>query len=163
MVVGAVTGLVAIGLVAVTVFFDGYMIPSGAMEPTLEIGDRVLARPIDADEVSRGDLVVFTGPDLPGAASADLLLRVVAVAGDEVGGRDGFLTIDGERVTEPYLPPDVPTPAFAETVVPAGHVFVLGDNRLNSAGSNVFGPLAHDDVIALVVPRWSPLREFGGF
>ncbi|MGH8775455.1 MAG: signal peptidase I [Jiangellaceae bacterium] len=66
-------------------------------------------------------------------------MRVVAVAGDEIAAEAGVLTINGEPADEPHLAADVATPDLERVIVPAGHVFILGDNRGNAADSRLYG------------------------
>jgi signal peptidase I len=158
----ALAGCVLIAWLLVGLTFDGYRIPSEAMAPTIGGGDRVLARAVSGDDVSRGDVIVYLAPDEPGVQQFERIGRVVAVAGDELGEEDQFLAIDGERVDEPWLPEGTTTFGIEPQVVPADHVFVMGDNRSNSEDSRMFGPVPHDNVLKLVVVQWWPLPEFGG-
>ena len=159
---GSVVGVVVAARLAIGIVFDGYRIPSEAMSPTLGIGDRVLARSIDGDDVSRGDVIVYLAPEEPGVQQRERIARVVAVAGDEIAEDDGFLTIDGERADEPWLPEGRTTVGIEPQEVPDGHVFVMGDNRDTSQDSRFFGPVPYDRVLKLVVVQWWPLGEFGG-
>ncbi|WP_329023748.1 signal peptidase I [Streptomyces sp. NBC_00690] len=117
------------------VVYRPYTVPTDSMAPTVEIGDRVLAQRIDGDEVRRGDIVVFRDAgwgDLP------MVKRVVAVGGDEVAccsdGRK--LTVNGVPIEEPYLPDAVPaSPGNFTAKVPAGQLFLLGDERIGSLDS----------------------------
>jgi len=146
----------------VALVFNGYTIPSVAMEPTLQIGDHVLARGVDGDDVHRGDLIVFAPPASANAGTFDRLMRVVAVEGDRIEADDGVLIVNGEPANEPYLAAGMTTPGVERGVVPTGHVFVMGDNRVNSADSRAFGPVPFENVKALVVVIWWPLGRFGG-
>ena len=73
------------------------------------------------------------------------------------------MTVNGKQLAESYLPSGTETFPIASTKVPAKHVYVLGDNRSNSQGSNSFGPVPYENVKAIVVVRWWPLGSFGGF
>jgi signal peptidase I len=131
---------------------DSYRVPSPEMEPTLSEGDRVHVRGIDDDEVSRGDIVIVNAPSPDGQGSLPTIKRVVAVAGDEiVATPDGEVLINGEVDDEPYLAPGTVTVSLDRQVVPADHVFVMGDNRPNSSDSRLTGPVPNHDVVALVV------------
>ncbi|MET9437408.1 signal peptidase I [Streptomyces sp. NPDC006551] len=119
------------------VLYQPYTVPSDSMTPTLEVGSRVLAQRIDGDEVRRGDIVVFSDPRWGGMP---MVKRVVGVGGDTIAccGADGRLTINGKPVEEPYLRPGYPASGqeFSATV-PAGNLFLLGDERHNSLDSRV--------------------------
>lgn len=160
-VVGGFVALVLLAWAVVGILFDGYRIPSFAMAPTLDAGDRVLARPTDGDNMSRGDIVVFT-PDVAGVPPFPRISRVVAVAGDAVDDADGFLTVDGRRAREPYLEPGTQTDRVEPVEVPRGHVYVLGDNRPISQDSRFYGPVPVGRIHGRVVLQYWPLGELGG-
>jgi signal peptidase I len=129
-----------------------YLMPGPSMEPTLSDGDRVIAREIDGDEVDRGDVVVAEVPAPDTGGSRVVIKRVIGVAGDEIAAVNDQLRINGEAADEPYLAPGTPTTAVAQQEVPAGHVFVMGDNRPNSQDSRIFGPVPIQDIVAFVEP-----------
>jgi len=161
---------------------QAFYIPSGSMEPQLEVGDRVLVSrtAYRLHDVHRGDIVVFPSPsskpdddpivtrvvtDLLEAVALrkpgddELIKRVVGLPGETVGATDGHLVIDGRRLEEPYLADDVVTHDFGPVSVPAGHVFVMGDNRENSADSRVIGTIDVDTIVGRAVARiWPPDR-----
>jgi signal peptidase I len=137
------------------------------MTPTLEVGDRVLVNKLSykAHDVHRGDLIVFERPPetsngLEGEIK-DLIKRVVAVDGDTIEGRDGRVYVNGELIEEPYLEPGTPTNDLDREVVPEGMVFVMGDNRMNSEDSRVFGPIDEDTIIGRAVVKVLPLSDLG--
>jgi signal peptidase I len=157
-----VVGCVVVAWLVVGLTLDGYRIPSEAMAPTLGADDRVLARSISGDDVSRGDVVIYLAPREPGVQQYERIARVVAVAGDAIGEDDEFLAVNGERVDEPWLPEGTTTFGIEEQVVPDDHVFVMGDNRANSEDSRIFGPVPHENILKLVVVQWWPPTDFGG-
>jgi signal peptidase I len=161
-IVGVALAVVVGGWLLVGALFDGYRIPVESMEPTVHVGDRVLARSIDGEDASRGDIVIFTAPDGSSRSEIERISRVIAVEGDEVRTDEGSLLIDGEQVNEPYLRDGTLTTGLDRTTVPAGHVFVLSDNRANAQDSRVFGPVPLENIYALVTVRWWPLSGFGG-
>ncbi|MBW5481994.1 signal peptidase I [Streptomyces bambusae] len=142
-----------------------FLIPSRSMEPTFEVGDRVLVNKLAyrfGSQPRRGDLVVFdgTGSFIPeredggpfgsvlrGAASAlglaepsdtDFVKRVVGVGGDDVVCCDaaGRLSVNGVPQAEPYLyPGDAPSKVPFRIVVPLGTLWVMGDHRSQSRDS----------------------------
>ncbi len=159
--------------------FQAFYIPSGSMEPTLEIGDRVLVNKLSYDfgDPSRGDIVVFEAP--PSAQSGDiedLVKRVIGLPGDTITYRDGHVVVNGKRLREPYLPAGTPTAELNQPVppgcgappddepgcvVPEGKVFVLGDNRTASKDGRVFGPIDEDTIVGRVFVRIWPLDSIG--
>jgi signal peptidase I len=128
--------------------------------PTLEVGDRVLANKFvyRLTEPERGEVVVFGS--VGEGDDQKLIKRVVGVAGDEVEVRNGTLLVNGEDREEPYLNRSLPfNGSYGPSVVPEGHVFVMGDNRANSADSRVFGPLPIENIEGEAFVRfWPPLR-----
>ncbi|GGX97822.1 signal peptidase I [Streptomyces minutiscleroticus] len=117
------------------IVYQPYTVPTDSMSPTIAAGDRVLAERIGGGEVERGDVVVFkqaSWGDLP------MVKRVVAVGGDTVACcTDGRLTVNGEKIDEPYLRPGEPAEAgtIPEVTVPKGRLFLLGDERSGSLDS----------------------------
>ncbi|MGW4164385.1 signal peptidase I [Streptomyces sp. NPDC004788] len=122
------------GFVVGAVLYQPFSVPTDSMTPTLDVGSKVLAQRVDGADVKRGDVVVFQDPAW---GNVTMVKRVVAVGGDTVaGGTDGRLTINGKTVEEPYLPAGKPVPGerFSATV-PAGSLFLLGDDRHTSLDS----------------------------
>lgn len=151
------TALLLAGLIRGLVF-QVFEIPSDSMEPTLKPGERILVwRPAAMNPPRRGDVVVidgrgsFLGGNPPGGAdivmgwfglgNSDVYFvkRVIGVGGDTVACCDEQerLTINGKPLKEPYLAePEAPASAQEfKSLVPAGHVWVMGDNRNDSADS----------------------------
>ena len=136
---------------------EAYRIPTESMVPTLEIGDRVLANKFvyRFAEPERGDIVVFESVD---GEDQTLIKRVVGVEGDEIRVQGGLLFVNGEVQDEPYLNPEAPSTGFyGPTIVPEDEVFVMGDNRGNSADSRSFGPLPLDNVEGEAFLRFWPV------
>ena len=139
-------GIIVVALLAAvllkTFLVQAFFIPSESMEPTLHIGDRVLVNKLSyrLHEVHRTDVVVFERP--PGQTGdptiKDLIKRVIGLPGDRIESRDGAMWINGKRLPEPYLPAGTVTSGVEPQVVPAGHYFVMGDNRSNSRDSRYF-------------------------
>jgi len=92
-------------------------------------------------EPRRGDVIVFRSPEHP---RQDLIKRCVAVEGQTVELIDNQLYVDGVLSREPftkYVFGSRPDRHFGPFKVPAGHLFMMGDNRDNSADSRAWGPL----------------------
>ncbi|RPF27138.1 signal peptidase I [Georgenia muralis] len=147
-----VTVVVVVGTaLLLRVFVVGwYPVLSDSMAPTVASGDHVVVDRVTwrLGGPDRGDLVTFVSPE-DGTA---LLKRVVAVGGDEVRIDDALLVVNGAVVDEPYVDhARIDATYFGPVRVPAGHVFVLGDNRFGSIDSRVFGPVDLEDVTGRVV------------
>jgi signal peptidase I len=110
----------------------------------------------------RGDIVVLHPPV---RSDKPYIKRVIGLPGETITFRDGTVYIDGVKLDEPYLH-DVPTYCFRSEYcdigpIPAGYVFVLGDNRTNSSDSRYFGPVKIDEIIGEAwFTNW-PLNNFG--
>ena len=154
-----------LAVVIKTYAIQAFFIPSGSMENTLEINDRVLVNKLvyDVRGIHRGDIVVFNGDGSwdPGPAPANanfvqkfasgfasmfgfghpgdiLIKRVIGLPGDHVACCDaqGRVTVNGVPLTEPYLyPGDSPSEIRFDIVVPQGRLWVMGDHRLISDDS----------------------------
>ena len=156
------------------------------MIPTLEINDRVLVNKLSytLSEPERGDIVVFDSPfaadvdeeslvdkvarnvaealGLQTANAEDLIKRVIAVAGDTIEIADNVVLVNGVAIVEPYLSETAVMADFGPEVVPAGHIFVMGDNRARSQDSRRFGAIPEDDVIGRAFVRVWPVDRWGG-
>ena len=121
-----------------------------SMEPTVHDGTALVARWVDPGDVRRGQLVVFRDPQ-----GTLALKRVVGVAGDDVAIRDAVLEVDDRPVNEPYVDASrIDGTYFGPVHVPAGTLFVMGDNRSPSIDSRVYGPIRFDRVIGKVLFTW---------
>jgi signal peptidase I len=103
----------------------------------------------------------------------DLIKRVIAVGGETVEVRPvngvGKVFVNGAQIDEPYLAANTSTPAFDSLAfptqcirVPKDEVFVLGDNRMNSAASNRFGPIPESLIVGRAFVRVWPIGSIGG-
>lgn len=158
-----IVAALAIALVIRTLLFQAFYIPSPSMVPTLKVGDRVLVNKISykLHDIHRGDIIVFKAP--PEAQSGnikDLVKRVVGLPGDTVEARDdGRVYVNDRLLDEPYLPDGTRTLDMPPTKVPAGQLFMMGDNRTASRDSRYFGTIAKSSVIGRVFVRiWPPGR-----
>lgn len=158
-------------LVTVPFFFvRPYMIPTGAMENTLLIGDRILAQHFPKPTLERGDMVVFL---YPVDRRQSFVKRVIGVPGDRIRISGKAVYRNGAALKEPYavhktdyedhyrddFPSEPNTPVFpaaqdmlkgvvnGEVIVPSGKYFVLGDNRDSSLDSRYWGFVNAGDMI----------------
>jgi signal peptidase I len=158
---------------------EAYKIPSGSMEDTLLVGDFLLANkfiygsrvPIPFTDIhlpalrepKPGDIVIFK---FPGDPKVNYIKRCVAVEGQTVEIRNKVLYVDGKRIPDPHLAkytdPNTNSPGgdrrdnFGPYKVPKGHLFMMGDNRDNSADSRYWGPLPRELVLGkAMIIHWS--------
>jgi signal peptidase I len=162
---------VVVGLVAVTLAFGmrvfvvgTYFIPSGSMEPTLMVNDRILVNKLSYDfhPVHRGDIVVFGRPaDEPADDQIkDLVKRVIGLPGETISSSpSGQVLINGKPLAEPWLPASAranPGGPINRQTIPPGNYFVMGDNRDNSSDSRAFGTIPESIIVGHVVMRFWP-------
>ena len=139
-----------------------FVIPTGSMIPTLEIGDYVIANKFiyRFDDPGRGDIVVFLSPS---SNSTDYIKRVIAVGGQTVDVRDGLVFVDGEPLDEPYTrgARNDPGPLALPVTVPEGYVWLMGDNRENSQDSRWFGPQPVSRIVGKAFFIYWPISDLG--
>ncbi|WP_334110373.1 signal peptidase I [Thermodesulfitimonas autotrophica] len=136
--------------------FQPFYIPSGSMMPTLYRGDRIIVSKLSYrfHPPQRGDIVVFHYPRNP---KKTYIKRLIGLGGETVALADGKLFINGQEVPEPYLPPGTYFADFGPVKVPEGCYFMLGDNRMNSEDSRVWGFLNRRLIIGkAVLVYWPP-------
>jgi signal peptidase I len=186
--------LVVAGLLALllrTFVMQSFVIPSSSMDPTLRVGDRVVVSRWHHD-LHRGDVVVFDGTgvftaDNPPARNMlvatgrglgsllglpigrhDYVKRVIGLPGDHVVCCDaaGHLSLNGVAAAEPYLQSGVsPSLTHFDVIVPADRLWVMGDNRADSADSRAHlgdpggGMVPVANVVGPAVAVWWPLGQ----
>ena len=174
---GIIVVVVAV-LVAVllrTFVVQTFFIPSGSMEPTLQIGDRILVNKLSyhLHGVDRGDIVVFSRPpaeNCGGPEVNDLVKRVIGLPGDVISLSGGYVYIDGKRLNESWLPTTeqgITSPGPVGTRsnlaspyrVPADNYFVMGDNRNDSCDSRYWGPIRKSLIVGKVDVRVWPITS----
>ena len=162
-----------------------YRIPSESMEPTLDVGQRVLVSRFNykLSDPDRGDIVVFHPPvgassnecgaghpdtqvcprPVPRKDSVNFIKRIVALPGDTVSVRDGYAVVNGKEQRPDYIKPCSPgTCDFPRPIkVPAGHFFMMGDNRGASDDSRFWGPVPEDWIIGQAFATYWPVSRVG--
>jgi signal peptidase I len=155
--IAACVTVLALGLTLFLVT-EPVRVRSSSMIPTLRSGDQILVMKWGhrAHHPHRRDIIAFHAPH-----SSELLIkRVVGVAGDTVGIADGVLVVNRKRVHESFVAYRLTDSTYFGPVrVPAGSVFVMGDNRSDSVDSRSFGPVPLSRIVGRVVLRiWPPVR-----
>lgn len=157
--------IAAVLAVLIRTFLLGpYKIPTGSMRPVLVEGDRIFVDKITYRfrEPKRGDIVVFK---YPLDRKKDFVKRLVGLSGETLEIREGQVFINGEKLSRPvsfagrfyYNREDWHYGQRGQAVeIPAGHLFVLGDNSAQSSDSRNWGFVPRKDVIGRAVLIWWP-------
>lgn len=139
-------------------------IPSGSMEPTLLINDRLIVDKLSYKFQSpqRGDIVVFDPTEtLQKQNFHDAFIkRVIGLPGDKVEVKGGRVYINDKPLREKYIA-DEPNYQYGPVNVPESEYLVLGDNRNNSYDSHYWGFVPRDKVIGRAVVRFWPPNRVG--
>lgn len=175
---------VLIAIFVRTFVFAPFKIPSGSMIPTISKGDHLFASlysyriPVPFSTirlwtrpVQRGDVVIFPYPVDP---SVYYIKRVIALGGETITVRGTKVLINGKVLEEPYAyhdPAQVQQlrkagrlPEYGPHRVPPGSLFMMGDNRLNSQDSRVWGFLSERSVVGRAqIVYWSHDPQAGLF
>ena len=129
-----------------------YKIPASSLLPTIMAGDWIVTLKVwSAENLKRRDLIVFPYPPEP---SINYIKRVIGLPGEKLEIKKDLVFINGEPLNEPYayFEPDEkftrqdqdltdlqPVSRYGPVMVPEGKLFVMGDNRYNSADSRYWG------------------------
>lgn len=135
-----------------------FVVEGSSMDSTLATGDRVFVNKLSyrLHNPNRGDVAVLH--QINGTSERDLIKRVIALPGETIEMNNCEVRItevgatESRVLDEPYLDDQVVTPNscggdFDPVVVPAEHVYVLGDNRGGSQDSRQLGPISYDDLV----------------
>jgi signal peptidase I len=126
-----------------------YVMDGPSMEPTISNGEQVKAKVTPANNVQRGDVIVFKNPSVE---NGRLIKRVVGLPGDTIIIADGQLTVTKPDKTT-YKPYDSTVGGNLTATVKANSFYVLGDNAQNSLDSRVFGDVPFNDLLSVVEKR----------
>jgi signal peptidase I len=187
-VIVALALLLALGIQAWLI--KPYQIPSSSMEPTLDIGQRVLVNRFiyHFEDPSIGDIVVFHPPagadngvecgeahpadqacakPTTGESSQNFIKRIVAGPGDTLSIRDGHPVVNGvEKKDEPYIEPCGAAQVCnlpKKITIPPDHYFMMGDNRGHSDDSRYWGPVPRAWLIGKAFATYWPPDRLGFF
>jgi signal peptidase I len=155
--------LIAIGLALVIIVFlyQPVKVEGTSMAPLLSDQERIFINKFvyRFEPIQRGDVVVFW---YPLDHSKSFIKRVVGLPGESVEIRQGAVYVDGKVVREPYVPPQYEDLSdFGPVRVPPDNYFVMGDHRISSNDSRVFGPVASRFIYGRAVFAYWPVEHFG--
>jgi signal peptidase I len=142
-----------INAISARIRVDGF-----SMEPTLQNGEFVIVNKLayKLGSPTIGDVIVFHYPRDP---SQEYIKRIMGLAGDQVKVSSGQVYVDGKQLDEPYIAS--PARYNGEWVVPAGGLFVLGDNRNNSSDSHNWGAVPLENIIGKALFVYWPPDQWG--
>lgn len=175
----------ATAIVIETFFIQAFFIPSESMEQTLTVDDWVVVNKTAYrfGSIQRGDVIVFdditSSPSPPesfiGAVSRNvrealgtrtpgvqLIKRVIALEGETIEIKGGSVYIDGLLLSEAYVPNGLVLQPYGPFTIPAGHVFVMGDNRNRSKDSRVFGTVPEEVIVGRALAVVWPAGHWSG-
>lgn len=157
-----------VAVAGVIVFFvrvyvaQPFLVSGASMEPTFSSGNYLLV-----DEISyrfrqpqRGEVLVFR---YPRDENVFYIKRLIGLPQEHVVVKNGQVAVNGKKINENYLPPDVRTLADIDRQLGPDEFFVLGDNRYYSYDSRQWGILPRKDIIGLVRVRLFPIQEVQAF
>ena len=167
-----------------------YRIPSGSMEPTLDIGQRVLVDRLTPRfrDYERGDVVVFHPPvgaddgaanvcgtdttegaacarSVPQRSDTTFIKRLIGLPGDRVRIVGGHAIVNGRRMKDSYIAPcggGEGCDLPTEITIPPDRYFMMGDNRGESFDSRFWGPVPHSWLIGRAFATYWPPNRVGG-
>jgi signal peptidase I len=179
-----VAAALAFALLIQAVLVKPYRIPSESMEPTLDVGERVLVSRVNyhISDPDRGDIVVFHppagadgnqcganhSPDQPcprptrTRSNLNFIKRIVAVPGDTLSIQSGHAVVNGKVQKESFTKPceGVGQCSYTRPIkIPPDHFFMMGDNRGASDDSRFWGPVPKKWIIGQAFfTYWPPKR-----
>jgi signal peptidase I len=155
--------LIAIGLALVIIVFlyQPVKVEGTSMAPLLSDQERIFINKFvyRFEPIQRGDVVVFW---YPLDRSKSFIKRVVGLPGETVEIRQGVVYVNGKSIPEPYVPPQYEDMSdFGPVRVPKDSFFVMGDHRISSNDSRVFGPVSSGYIYGRAVFAYWPVDHFG--
>jgi len=155
--------LIAIGLALVIIVFlyQPVKVEGTSMAPLLSDQERIFINKFvyRFEPIERGDVVVFW---YPLDRSKSFIKRVIGLPGETVEIRQGAVYVDGKLIPEPYVPAQYEDLSdFALVRVPKDSYFVMGDHRISSNDSRVFGPVESRYIYGRAVFAYWPVDHFG--
>jgi signal peptidase I len=155
--------LIAIGLALIIIIFlyQPVKVEGTSMAPLLSDQERIFINKFvyRFEPIQRGDVVVFW---YPLDRSKSFIKRVIALPGESVEIRQGMVYVDGQQLKESYVPPQYEDLSdYGPVRIPRDMYFVMGDHRISSNDSRVFGPVPSRFIYGRAVFAYWPVDHFG--
>jgi signal peptidase I len=158
---------VVVSLLIRTFVFQTFFIPSGSMEPTLQLGDRIIVSKLSVElgTIHTGDILVFKAPkavaSVCGDDVADLVKRVIGLPGQHLTSKGNTIYVNGKKLAQPWTHNPILGKAIGNVVVPKNHYFMMGDNESDSCDSRFWGTIPRSSIIGKAFIRVWPLSRLG--
>ena len=150
-----------LALVIIIFFYQPVKVEGTSMAPLIQDQERIFINKFvyRFEPIERGDVVVFW---YPLDRSKSFIKRVIGLPGETVEIRKGRVIVDGKRLDETYVPPQYADYGnFGPIQVPENSYFVLGDHRISSNDSRIFGPVDRSYIYGKAVFVYWPMSSFG--
>ena len=159
---------VVVSILIRTFVFQTFFIPSGSMEPTLQVGDRIVVSKLSVEfgTIHTGDILVFRAPKAVatecGDNVADLVKRVIGLPGQTIWSKGNTIYVNGKVLLQPWTHvAQIGAKPITKTHIKANHYFMMGDNESNSCDSRYWGTIPKSSIIGKAFFRLWPLSRLG--
>jgi len=150
-----------LAMVIIVFFYQPVKVEGTSMAPLISDQERIFINKFvyRFEPIARGDVVVFW---YPLDRTKSFIKRVVGLPGDLVDIREGHVYINGQPLEEPYVPARYADySGYGPARVPSGQYFVLGDHRISSNDSRIFGMVPGGYIYGKAVFAYWPVTQFG--
>jgi signal peptidase I len=158
---------VLVSLLMRTFVLQTFFIPSGSMEPTLLVGDRILVSKLSLEfgSIHRGDILVFKAPPSASVCGSDdptdFVKRVIGLPGDHLTSKGNTIYVNNKPLKITWTHYEPLGKAIGNVTVAKNHYFMMGDNYPYSCDSRWWGTVPRSDIIGRAFLRIWPLSRIG--
>jgi len=152
---------IALALIIIVFLYQPVKVEGTSMAPLLSDQERIFINKFvyRFEPIHRDDVIVFW---YPLDQSESFIKRVIGLPGDVIEIREGVLYINGQKVSEPYVPKRYfDDSSYGPVTIPLNQYFVMGDHRDSSNDSRIFGPVSRKYIYGKAVFAYWPFRRFG--
>ena len=152
---------VIVAVFIIVFLYQPVRVEGTSMLPRLEDQDRLFINKLAyrVGEIHRGDVVVF---QYPLDRQKSYIKRVIALPGDDLQINHGQVSVNGQRLNEPYVPPRFADDrSLPDQTIPADQYFVMGDHRSISSDSREFGPVERSLIYGKAAFVYWPFDQVG--